>query len=88
MARDAVFRLFGVFCRGCTVYERYALKTESNGIDCNMLYNLPQLISHIIIICCGVALGYIIGLARGRQKLRKMTLEDNFPLLKTPEIFN
>ena len=53
-----------------------------------MLYTLPQLINHIIIVCCGVALGYIIGLARGRQKVRRIILEDNFPVLKTPEIFN
>ena len=53
-----------------------------------MPYPLPQLINHIIIICCGVALGYIIGHARGRQKGRRITLEDNFPLLKAPEIAN
>ena len=49
---------------------------------------LPELISYVIIVCCGSALGYIIGHARGKHKERKLILEDNFPLLKTPEIAN
>jgi hypothetical protein len=51
------------------------------------MYPLTEMISAIVIAFCGVAVGYIIGKARGRQKAGQLLLQD-FPLLKTPENSN
>jgi len=53
-----------------------------------MLHSPTEVVCYAIIVCCGGALGYIIGHARGKRLERKLILEDNFPLLKAPEIAN
>ncbi len=53
-----------------------------------MFYTPVDVISSIVIILCGIALGYIIGNAHGKRRGREMALDEDFPLLRNPENAN
>jgi len=53
-----------------------------------MFYSLVDVISSVVIILCGISLGFIIGNAQERCRGRELALEEEFPSLRNPENAN